>query len=146
VSFFENFRFLCHIHQSGSRGNSVSIENRLRAGRPGFNDGIFSLLHRILISLRANPASYPMGTGGSSPWVKQAGCEADHSSLPGAEVKNVRSYTSTPQYVFMEWCLVKPRDKYLAATTFTNPHLHYQAPFETVIPKDSLLTPPPLFL
>jgi len=35
--------------------------------------------------------------------VKWLGREADHSPPSSAEVKNVRSYTSTPQYVFMVW-------------------------------------------
>jgi hypothetical protein len=47
--------------------------------------------------------------------VKQPGCEADHSPPFSAEVKNTWSYTSTPQYVFMAWCLVKLRDNF----TFT---------------------------
>jgi hypothetical protein len=33
--------------------------------------------------------------------------EADHSPPSGAEVRNTWSYTSTPQYAFMAWCLVK---------------------------------------
>jgi hypothetical protein len=33
-----------------------------------------------------------------------------------AGVKNAWSYTSTPQYIFMAWCLVKRRDNF----TFTN--------------------------
>jgi hypothetical protein len=44
--------------------------------------------------------------------VKLPGREADHSPLSSAEVKNEWSYTSTPQYVFMEWCLVKHRDNF----------------------------------
>jgi hypothetical protein len=39
--------------------------------------------------------------------VKRSGREADHSPLSSAEVNNAWSYTSTPQYVFMAWCLVK---------------------------------------
>jgi len=53
--------------------------------------------------------------------------EADHSPPSSAQVKNVWSYTSTPQYAFMEWCLVKHRGNF----TFTlrlllqyNPPLH----------------------
>jgi hypothetical protein len=34
-------------------------------------------------------------------------CEDDHPCPTSAEVKNVWSYTSTPPYVFMAWCLVK---------------------------------------
>jgi hypothetical protein len=47
--------------------------------------------------------------------VKWPGRKADHSPPSSAEVKNARSYTSTPQYVFMAWCLVKQRDNF----TFT---------------------------
>jgi len=42
--------------------------------------------------------------------VKRPGREADHSPPSSAEVKNAWSYTSTPQYVFMAWYLVKQRD------------------------------------
>jgi hypothetical protein len=42
--------------------------------------------------------------GGISLGVKQPGREADHSPPFSAEVKNAWSYTSTPQYAFMEWC------------------------------------------
>jgi hypothetical protein len=42
--------------------------------------------------------------------VQRLGREAEHSPPSSAEVKNVWSYTSTPQYVFTAWCLVKHRD------------------------------------
>jgi len=35
------------------------------------------------------------------------GREADHSTPSSAEVKNMWSYISTPQYSFMAWCSVK---------------------------------------
>jgi hypothetical protein len=41
--------------------------------------------------------------------VKRLGREADHSPPSSAEVKNEWSYTSTPRYIFMAWCLVKHR-------------------------------------
>jgi hypothetical protein len=63
----------------------------------------------------AHPASYPMGATGSFPRVKRSEREADHSPPSTAEVTNVYGYTSTPQYVFMAWCLVKYRDNF----TFT---------------------------
>jgi hypothetical protein len=44
--------------------------------------------------------------------VKRPGREADHSLPSSAEVKNAWSYTSTPQYFFMAWCLVKHRDNF----------------------------------
>jgi hypothetical protein len=44
--------------------------------------------------------------------VKRPGREADHSPPSSAEAKNVWSYTSTPQFVFIAWCLVKHRDNF----------------------------------
>jgi hypothetical protein len=48
--------------------------------------------------------------------IKRPGREAEHSSPSSAEVKNSWSYTTTPQYVFMAWFLVKHRDNF----TFTS--------------------------
>jgi hypothetical protein len=45
--------------------------------------------------------------------VKRPGCKADHSPPSSAEVKNARSYTSTPQYVFKSWCLEAQGQLYL---------------------------------
>jgi len=44
------------------------------------------------------------------PGVKMPGREAHHSPPCSAEVTNWWSYTPTPQYIFMAWCLVKHRD------------------------------------
>jgi hypothetical protein len=44
--------------------------------------------------------------------VKRPGRKADHSPPCSVEVKNAWSYTSTPQYVFMAWCLVKHRGNF----------------------------------
>jgi hypothetical protein len=41
------------------------------------------------------------------PEVKWLGHEADHLPPSSSEIKNVWSYTSTPQYAFMAWCLIK---------------------------------------
>jgi hypothetical protein len=52
--------------------SSVSVETRLRAGRAEFNSpqgqwwDFFSLRYRVQIGSRANPASYPMRTGGGA--------------------------------------------------------------------------------
>jgi hypothetical protein len=80
------------------RGSRV----RLPAGA-----GNFSLLHRVQNGSGAHPASYLMSTRGSFPGSKVAGREVDYSPPSSAEVENAWSYTSTPQYVFMAWCLVK---------------------------------------
>jgi hypothetical protein len=61
----------------------------------------FSLLHVFQKGCWANPASYPMCTGGSFPGVKRQGREVDHSPPTSAEVKKTWVYTSTPPYVFM---------------------------------------------
>jgi hypothetical protein len=72
----------------------------------------FYLHHRVQNGSGAHPASYPMGTRGSFPGVKLPGREADHSPPSSAEIKNARSYASTPQYFFTAWCLVKHRDNF----------------------------------
>jgi hypothetical protein len=46
------------------------------------------LLHSIQIGSDAHPASYPMGTEGFSPGVKQPGREANNSPPSSTEVKN----------------------------------------------------------
>jgi hypothetical protein len=51
--------------------------------------------------------------GGGCPGLKSPGCEADHSPTSSAEVKNERSYTFTPQYVFMAWFLFKHMDNFI---------------------------------
>jgi len=72
----------------------------------------------ILFSTASRPAlgptqgSYSMGTGGSFPGLKRPLREADHSPPSSSEIKNAWRYTTTPQYVFMAWCLVKHRDKF----------------------------------
>jgi hypothetical protein len=75
-----------------------------------------------------------MGTGGSFPAVKRSGREANHSPPSTAEVKNAWSYNSTPQYVFMAWCLVKHRDIFTCI---------FYLPFMSISPKWS---PPLRFL
>jgi hypothetical protein len=58
------------------------------------------------------PGAHPLG-------VKRAGHEADHSSLVPRS-KNAWSYTSTPQYVFVAWCLVKHRGNFYFYLTALN--------------------------
>jgi hypothetical protein len=57
--------------------------------------GNFSFHHRVQNGSGARPASYPMGTRGSSPGVKAAGGEADHLPPSNAAVKNAWNCTST---------------------------------------------------
>jgi hypothetical protein len=67
--------------------------------------GSFSL-HRVQNGSEAHPGSYPMVPGTLYMEVKRPGREDDHSPPSSAEVKNTWSYTSTPQYIFMVWCLL----------------------------------------
>jgi len=62
--------------------------------------GFFFFHHHVQTASVANPTSYPMGSGVSSPRAKQLACEADHSTTSTAKVKNVQSYTSIPPYNF----------------------------------------------
>jgi hypothetical protein len=72
----------------------------------------FSLYHRIQNGSGAHPDSYPMANRALSLKIKRPGREAYHSPPSSAEVKNAWSYTSTPQYACMAWCLVKHRDNF----------------------------------
>jgi hypothetical protein len=57
----------------------------------------FSFHHRVQNGSRLHPASYPMGTRGSFPGVKQPRREADHSPPSSAEVKEcVELYRHSP--------------------------------------------------
>jgi len=76
------------------------------------NNGIFSLPHRVQTSYGAHSTSYPVVTGGSFPGIMWPGREADHFRPSNAEVKNAWSYTFTPPYLFMAWCLVKYRGNF----------------------------------
>jgi hypothetical protein len=96
---------------NGSWDSSASIVTKLRAGRSVFDSwqkqGFFSLRHCVQTSSGAHPASSPIGTWWFSPAVKRPEREAGNSSSLSAEVKTTWSYTSTPQYFFMAWCLIK---------------------------------------
>jgi hypothetical protein len=50
-------------------------------------------------------------SGAVSMGVKRPGREAEHLPPSSAEVKNAWSYTSTQQYTFIAWCLVKNKHK-----------------------------------
>jgi hypothetical protein len=48
--------------------------------------------------------------------IKKPESETDHSPPSSVEVKNKWSYTYTPQYVFMVWCIIKHRDIFTNVT------------------------------
>jgi hypothetical protein len=118
------------------RNSSVSMVTNLRAGRLGFDSlqgqgisllatGVSRLtLGSIQSPMQWVPASLSMG-------VKRPGREGDHSISSRAEVKNAWTNTSTTQYVFMTWYLVKRRDNF-AFTSVGVPT--YLLPLQTVNP------------
>jgi hypothetical protein len=60
----------------------------------------FFLLRKVQIGHRAHPASFPVGTGGSSSGVKWQKGETDHSPPSSADVKNAWRYTFNCLFVF----------------------------------------------
>jgi hypothetical protein len=69
--------------------------------------GIFLFTTASRTALEPNQPPIQWVPGALSLVVKRPGREADHSPPASAEDKNAWSYTSTPQYAFMAWCLVK---------------------------------------
>jgi len=78
--------------------------------RRGLDIFLFSTLSRQALGPTQPPIKRNPGV--LSPWVKRQEREADYSHPSSVEVKNSWSYTSTPQYVFIAWCLVKHRDNF----------------------------------
>jgi hypothetical protein len=67
----------------------------------GGNDGIFVSLPLYLDCLLGPTQPHiQWALGALTPGVKEPGCEADHTPSSSAKVKNVLSYTSTPQIHF----------------------------------------------
>jgi hypothetical protein len=100
---------------------------------------IFSVLYRyisvvIVIRLRNETHGFVSvhgqgfvhtGTGASFPAVKRLGCEAVHSLLSSAKVKNTWRYTSTPyMHMCLAWCL---RKAMLCLYVFTYVHTYINA-------------------
>jgi hypothetical protein len=63
--------------------------------------------------LSAPPSLLSSGYQGLFPWGKVNGAETDDTSPSSAEVKSAWSYTFTPLYVLMGWCLIKQKDNFL---------------------------------
>jgi len=84
--------------------------------------GILSLRHRVQRLGPSQPRTqgfFPLGSKES--WVRIW-------PLPSSTEVDVWSYTSTPPYIFMDWCLVKYRDNF----TF---HLQWHDVYRSVISK-----------
>jgi hypothetical protein len=93
-----------------SRGSSVSIVTRLRAGRAGFDSWQGQLRDVFNFAIASRPDLGP--TQRPNEWIqaalslgiKRPGRQADHSPPSSAEIKNAWSYTSVPPYVLMALC------------------------------------------
>jgi len=95
VEAMKGFRFIIYLDE--------------RSSVPGkCNDEIF-----FLFATASRPALRPTQLPIQwVPKVKLPAREANNSPPSRAEVKNEWNYTSTPQYVFMAWCLIKYRDNF----------------------------------
>lgn len=83
-------------------------------------------------------ASYPVGYGESFPGSKADSALSDHSPPHSAEVKNVLSYPTTPQYTFMVWCLISTMDNFTFefikyVLLYTGPHQDTWVPLQQII-------------
>jgi len=89
---------------------------RIRAGRPGIDPWQGGRRDIVLFATLSKPAVGPtqpplqLVPGGSG--VKRPRSESDHTPTSSAKTNDEWSYTSTPQYVFMAWCLVTHRDNF----------------------------------
>jgi hypothetical protein len=90
---------------------------RTRAERPPFDtwEGLGFFLFTTTSKAALEPTQPPIQwvLGVLSPRIKRPRCRADHSPPSSAKVKNGGSYTSTPQYTFIAWYLVKDRDNFM---------------------------------
>jgi hypothetical protein len=81
--------------------------------RLGLRIFLFTTVSRTTLGPTQPPIQWVPGA--LSLGVKRPVLEADHSPPSSAEIKTAWRYTSTPQYVFMAWCLIKHWDNF----TFT---------------------------
>jgi hypothetical protein len=101
-----NFRFYYH---SISRLNVICEKSEYEVSRQGL--GIFFSTTASRPALGPTQLPIQLVPGALSLGVKRSVREADHSSPSSVEVKNVRSYTSIPQYASMAWCSVKGKHR-----------------------------------
>jgi hypothetical protein len=78
--------------------------------RRGLGIFLFTTASRTALGPTQPPIQWV--TGALSLGIKRPGREADHSHPPSVEVKNAWSYTSTPRYAFMAWCLINHRGNF----------------------------------
>jgi hypothetical protein len=90
-----------------SRGSSVSVVTRLRAGRLEFDSlSLLPCQDRLWVPPRLLSNRYR--------GVMRPGRGADHSPPSSADIKNACKSTSSLPYVFMAECLIKAQDAFRA--------------------------------
>jgi hypothetical protein len=72
----------------------------------------FSFVHSNQIVSGVHQAAYTIGTRAYFPGIKWLRHEAECSPLSSVKIKNAWSYTSTPSYISMAWCLIMHWDNF----------------------------------
>jgi hypothetical protein len=90
--------------------------------RRGLRIFLFTTASRTALGPTQPPLQWVPGA--LSLGVKRPGSEADHSPPSSAEIKNERSYTSTPPTRFTAWCLVRDNFTFNFTFPFTFCPLH----------------------
>jgi hypothetical protein len=93
-------------------GTDYGLDNQMIGVQIPVGARNFSLHHRVQTGPGPTQPPSQWVPGTPSVGASQPGREADHSPPSSADVKNAEICTSTPQYVFLEWCLVKHRDNF----------------------------------
>jgi hypothetical protein len=101
-----------HIIRTGWTIGNLGFDSRR-----GLRISVFTTASRPALGPTQLPILWVPGV--LSLGLKRPVREADHSLPPSAEIKNAWSYTSTPQYICMAWCLVKHRYNFTFTFTFT---------------------------
>jgi hypothetical protein len=118
--------------------------------------GFFSLRHRVQTVLGPTQPPIQWVAGTLTAGIRRPEREADNSPPSNVEVKNTWNYTSTPQYVFMAWCLAKEKNNFtllystllystLPYPTLLYPTLPYSTPLHSTPLHSTLLHPTLLY-
>jgi hypothetical protein len=105
-----------------SRSSSVAMVSRLQTAQPRNRGLVLGRSSTFFTLQRPNRhwESPSLLSGGFFFRGKVASALSYQSPPSSAEVKNAGSYTPTPPYIFMAWCLIKPRDlTFCSALLFT---------------------------
>jgi hypothetical protein len=96
-----------YVFNSVSIATGYRLDDRMIGVRLPVQARNFSLWHHVQTGSGATQPPIQWVPGVLSVGVKRPGCKADHTPPSSAEVKEWVELYSTPQYVFMAWCLVK---------------------------------------